>query len=176
MSRIVHHGLMPLQEDKNYDFCGDNKANIQSQLCTEKYLQSEELLKFYGDNCEGKVDCKINLSQFVTPGDDSCQLETSSVYAQFFCDIEHHKKDHLYIQLTLSATSVVISLIFLFQIYFLKKSDCLDFKRWDLNHIRVSDYTVQITITDRILYLWKREISLREETQSFKDFIKNSIE
>jgi hypothetical protein len=50
------------------------------------------------------------------------------------------------------AICAIISFIFLSCFHYLKEVSDLDFKKWDVNNVTASDFTVMMEITDK---MWK---------------------
>jgi len=69
-----------------------------------------------------------------------------------------------------------------YTIYYLDKSSTLDFKKWDVNTVTVSDFTVQITITNMVWAKWLTVQNATSGSESehiytmFKSYMKKRIE
>ena len=192
ITQLMYSGINPDLGDDQFshtvnDFCHDTtnktstKYHPRLDTCTRDYYNQELLAEDFKEKCIGKKECALNLRNYLKRLGD-CVTKNSKMFVQYKCDKgkllgqQHHQG------LIIAALGLIICWAYAYTIYYLDKSSSLDFKKWDVNTVTVSDFTVQITITKMV---WAKWLTVQNATRGFesehiytmfKSYIKKRIE
>lgn len=126
-----------------------------------QYIKKEELFNDFTENCINSQKCEkgINFKNYVTEiGTNNCTRSDSIFYVQYFCRQRSSRLlDKKLDSLLITCLGVLISLLFLITIYYLSKSNDIDYKLWDVKTVTPADFTVEYLISEKA---WKTFLEL----------------
>jgi hypothetical protein len=122
-----------------YGFCGDPNNLTPQQgahyppgldTCTNEYLLPE-IFSAFESNCMNQKSCNFSMTSFVNQTSNintACSTNPAKVYMQYFClqttDQMNEKREQ---GLLISCSAGLASLVFLIVVYYLRKTEELDY-------------------------------------------------
>lgn len=102
------------------------------------------------------VDLDAN---YTANGTDSCTTNPAKVYLQYTClqtdDDMNVKREQ---GLLISCIACFACILFLVVIFYLKKTNLVDYQQWDLDNLTSSDFTIEYTITEDMWNLFNVQL------------------
>lgn len=161
-----------------YGYCGNpsvtsDSSNAESYIpnveyCTNNYLKST-IYDDFNSQCAGKTGCDFTATSYVdigtaldgyaNNGTTICTTNPAKVYLQYKCKESDGALNSKREQgLLISSIACFAAIFFLIVVFYLKKTNDVDYQQWDLMNLTASDFTVEYFITEEMWNLFNVQL------------------
>jgi hypothetical protein len=165
LANKVKFGIIPSTEsDKN--ICLNNTKTAKCSAA----LNQVGIEKYVNESCNGKAKCALDVAnqikaKYMSGGDTACR-NGSDFFIQMPCVVpEEETKDRQVYGLFIGCLGVFIALFYTLYIDYLRSIFKLAYVEWDVKTITAGDYSVELTITQK---MWDNFIKTKYDPDSGK--------
>lgn len=102
-------------------------------------------------------------------GTVACISEFTNIYVQFDCDFAEDLPWFRNVGLFVTIQAIMACLIIYYTTFYLRKIADMNYKVWDVQMDTSSDFTVQVTLPER---LWAKWLTLKSEAEFQEKHVK----